>query len=176
MKASGRGATAGRDRFVLRRALVVSQVALSLVLLTGALLFVRTFRNLVTMNAGFQQDHLLVADFDYSPLKLAAESQMEYKQTLLARVQAIPGVSSAAEVLMVPLGHAGWDDNIDIPDGPQRQDVTFNRVSPGYFQTMETPLLAGRDFNQRDTPKSPGAAIVNQTFAHMLFGGGNPVG
>jgi predicted permease len=176
MKASGRGATAGRDRFVLRRALVVSQVALSLVLLTGALLFVKTFRNLLTLDAGFRQDHILVADFDYSPLKLPAASQMAYKQALLARMQAVPGVNAAAEVLMVPLGHSGWDDNIDITDGPQRQDAIFNRVSPGYFQTMETPLKAGRDFSQTDTPKSPGVAIVNETFTRMFLGGGNPVG
>ena len=67
------------------------------------------------------------------------------------------------------MSHSGWDDNIDIPDGPQRQDVTFNRVSPGYFQTMETPLLAGRDFNQTDTPKSPRVAIVNEAFARKYL-------
>ena len=87
MKAGGRGATAGRERFLLRRALVVSQVALSLVLLTGAFLFVRTFRNLTTLNAGFQQDHVLIADFDFSPLKLPPESQMAFKRELIARVE-----------------------------------------------------------------------------------------
>ena len=131
MKAGGRGATAGRDRFLLRRALVVSQVALSLMLLTGAFLFVRTFRNLLTLNAGFQQDHILVANFDFSPLKLPLESQMAYKHQLIEGMRAVPGVSSVAEVLIVPLSHSGWDDNIDIPDGPQRQDAMFNRVSPG---------------------------------------------
>jgi len=176
MKASGRGATAGRERFVLRRALVVSQVALSLVLLTGALLFVRTFRNLLTLNAGFQQDHILVTSFDFSPLKLSQDSQMVFSRQLIERMRAVPGVSGAAQVLMVPLGHSGWDDNIDIADGPQRQDVNLDRVSPRYFQTMETPLLAGRDFNQTDTPKSPAVAIVNETFARQFLGGGNPVG
>jgi len=176
MKASGRGATAGRDRFLLRRALVVSQVALSLVLLTGAFLFVRTFRNLLTLNMGFQQDHILIADFDFSPLKLPLESQMAYKHDLLARMQAVSGVSSAAETLVVPMNHSGWNDNVDIPDGPQRQLVAFNRISPGYFRTMETPLLAGRDFNQIDTPKSPRVAIVSEAFARKFFGGANPVG
>jgi predicted permease len=176
MKAGGRGATAGRDRFLLRRALVVSQVALSLMLLAGAFLFVRTFRNLLTLNAGFQQDHILIANFDFSPLKLPLESQMAYKHQLIEGMRAVPGVSSVAEVLIVPLSHSGWDDNIDIPDGPQRQDAMFNRVGPGYFQTMETPLLAGRDFNQTDTPKSPRVAIVNEAFAHKFFGGANPVG
>jgi putative ABC transport system permease protein len=176
MKASARGATAGRGHFVIRRALVISQVALSLVLLMAALLFVRSFRNIVTLNAGFQQEHLLIAEFEFSQLKLPPASQMAFKHQLLSSVQAIPGVNSAAEVLMVPMSHSGWDDNIDIPDGAQRQDVTLNRVSPGYFQTMQTPLLVGRDFNQTDTPTSPRAAIVNEAFARKFYGGANPVG
>jgi putative ABC transport system permease protein len=176
MKASARGATAGRSRFLLRRALVVSQVALSLVLLMAALLFVRSFRNIVTLNAGFQQDHILIANIEFSPLKLPPESQLTFRHELLSRVQAIPGVSSAAEILMVPMSRSGWDDNIDIPDGAQRQDVTLNRVSPGYFKTMETPLLVGRDFNQTDTPVSPRTAIVNEAFARRFYSGVNPVG
>ena len=176
MKASARGAAAGRGHFVIRRALVISQVAFSLVLLMAALLFVRSFRNIITLNAGFQQDHILVADFEFSPLKLPPASQMAFKHELLSRVKATPGVNSAAEVLMVPMSHSGWDDNIDVPDGAQPQDVTLNRVSPGYFQTMETPLLVGRDFNQTDTPTSPRTAIVNEAFARKFYGGANPVG
>jgi len=176
MKASARGATAGGGQFLVRRALVVSQVALSLVLLMAALLFVRSFQNIITLNAGFQQDQILIADFEFSSLKLPPVSQMAFKHELLSRVQAIPGVNSAAEVLMVPMSHSGWDDNIDIPDGPQRQDVTFNRVSPGYFQTMETPLLVGRDFNQTDTPTSPRTAIVNEAFARKFYGGVDLIG
>ena len=165
MKAGSRGITAGRDRFLLRRVLVVSQVALSLVLVVGAFLFVRTFRNLLALNAGFQQDHVLVANFDFSPLKWSKDTQMAHKRDLTARIEALPGITSVAETLIVPMSHSGWEDNIDVPDGLQRQDVTFNRVSPGYFRTMETPLLAGRDFNDADTPKSPAVAIVNETFA-----------
>jgi predicted permease len=173
---TGRGLTASRDRFLLRRGLVVSQIAMSLVLLTGAFLFVRTFRNLMTEDAGFAQDHILVVDFDFSTLKLAPASQMAFKQALLARMQNIPGVSSAAETLVVPLNHSGWDNNIDISNGPQRQDAMFSRVSPGYFRTMETPLLAGRDFNQTDTPNSPRVAIVNEAFTQKFMGGANPLG
>jgi putative ABC transport system permease protein len=176
MKAGGRGTTAARDRLLLRRALVISQVALSLVLLTGALLFVRTFRNLLTLNAGFEQDHILIAAFDFSPLKLPAARQMSYKRELLARIQGIPGVSAAAETLVVPISRSGWDNNIDIPRGPQRQDTMFNRVSPGYFHTMEIPLLAGRDFSDNDTPESARVAIVNEAFARKFMGGTNPLG
>jgi predicted permease len=176
MKASARGATAGSGRFLLRRALVVSQVALSLVLLMAALLFVRSFRNLVTLNAGFQQDHMLIATFEFAPLKLPPQSQMAFKHELLARIQAVPGASSAAEVQMVPMSQSGWDGNIDIPGAAERQDVILNRVSPGYFQTMQTPLLVGRDFNQTDVPAAPRKAIVNQAFARKYYGGANPVG
>jgi len=176
LKAGARGTTAGRSHFLLRQVFVVSQVALSLVLLTAALLFVRSFRNIVTLNAGFQQDHVLIADFEFSPLKLPAENQMIFKHELLSRVQAIPGVSSAAEVQMIPMSQSGWDSNIDIPGGAEQQDVTFNRISPGYFQTMETPLLAGRDFDGTDIPAAPRKAIVNQAFARKYYGGANPVG
>jgi len=176
MKAGARGSTPGRDRFLLRRALVVSQVALSLVLLTGALLFVRTFQNLITANAGFQQDDILVANIDFSPLKLPGENQMAFEQQLIDRMQAVPGVTSVAETLVVPLSLNGWDDIIDIANGPQREDVTFNRVSPNYFRTMQTTLLAGRDFNQTDTPTSPRVAIVSEAFARKYYGGANPVG
>jgi putative ABC transport system permease protein len=176
LKAGSRGVTAGRERFLLRRALVVSQVALSLVLLMGAFLFVRTFRNLVTLNAGFQREHVLVANIDYATLKLTPDNQMVFKRDLLERMRAIPGVSSAAEILIVPMSHMGWDDNIDIPDGPQRKDVSFNRISPRYFETMQTPILAGRDFTAADTPKSPRVVIVNEAFARKFFAGSNPVG
>jgi putative ABC transport system permease protein len=173
---AGRGVTASRERFLLRRALVVSQIALSLVLLIGAFLFVRTLRNLLTLDAGFEQDHVLVVDFNFSPLKLPPASQMAYKQELLARIQNIAGIRSAAETLIVPLNHSGWDNNIDILNGPERQDVTLNRVSPGYFRTMETPLLAGRDFNQTDTSTSPRVAIVNEAFTRKFMGGVSPLG
>lgn len=176
LKACTRGTTAGRNHFLMRRTFVISQVALSLVLLAAALLFVRSFRNIVNLNAGFQQDHILIADFEFAPLKLMAESQMVFKQELLSRMQAIPGVSSAAEVQMIPLSQSGWDGNIDIPGGAERQDVTLNRISPGYFQTMETPLLAGRDFDHTDVPAAPRKAIVNQAFARKYYGGANPVG
>lgn len=175
LKANGRGLSASGESLFLRRVLVVSQIALSLVLLMTALLFVRTFENLMRVNAGFQEDHVLVAEIDYSPLKLAKESQMRFKRDLLTRIQNIPGVTSAAETLITPLSHSGWDDNIDLPDGPQRQNVLFNRVSPGYFQTMKIPLLAGRDFSRLDTPTSPRKVIVNQTFVGRFFGAANPL-
>jgi putative ABC transport system permease protein len=176
MKAAVRGASAGRERLLLRSALVISQVALSLVLLSTAFLFTRTLRNLLLLNAGFRQDHLLVVNVDYSSVRLPASRQMAFKQELLTQIRAVPGVSSAAETLIIPLDRSGWDDNIDFPGGPQRQDITMNRVSPGYFATMETPLLAGRDFGPTDTPLSPRVAIVSQTLARKYYSNVDPLG
>ncbi|MGC2661272.1 MAG: ABC transporter permease [Bryobacteraceae bacterium] len=176
LKANGRGLSAAGESILLRRMLVVSQVALSLVLLIGAVLFVRTFQNLMVVNAGFNEDHVLIATFDYSLWKHSSESEMAFKRDLLSRIQAVPGVTSAAETLFPPLSHAGWDDNVDIPGGPQRQDVLFSRVTPGYFHVMETQLIAGRDFSRLDTPRSPRTAIVNQTFTHRFFGDSTPIG
>jgi len=176
MKASGRGTTAGREHFVLRRILIVVQVALALVLLSGALLFTQSLRNLLTLDAGFQQDHILIANFNYPALHIPQERRRPFQRDLKGRIQAIPGVQSVAETFIVPISHSGWDDNIDVPGGPQRQDTWFNSVSAGFFQTLRIPLLAGRDFNDQDTPDSPRVAIVNETFARKYFHSANPVG
>ena len=176
LKASGRGVSASGENVLLRRVLVVSQVALSMVLLVSALLFVRTFQNLVRVDTGFQRGHILIANFDYSPLKLPESSEMVFKQELLTRIQALPGVVSAAETLFPPLSQAGWDGNVDIPDGPQRQDVRLSRVSPGYFETMEMELISGRDFDSADKPAAIRKAVVNRAFVLKFFGKTNPLG
>ena len=177
MKGSGRGITMGRQSFVLRRGLIVSQVALSLVLLVAALLFVRTFRNLLMLNAGMQQDNVLVADFDFSRLNLPVERRLEYRRQLLANVRSTPAVDSAAETSIVPLRGDGWNQFIDIPEaGIQRKLVDFDEVSARYFETLRIPLLAGRDFNENDSIQSPPVAIVNEKFARTILGGGNVIG
>jgi putative ABC transport system permease protein len=177
MKASGRGLTAGREQFLLRRGLIVSQVALSLVLLVAALLFVRTFRNLLNLDVGFQQDKLLVADFDFSSLPMPAANHLEYKRELLGKVRSTPGVIAATDTVIVPLNGDGWNEFIDIRNTAiTRKLVYFNAASAGYFETLGTPLVAGRDFNDSDTPTSPLVAIVNEKFARTFFPNSNPLG
>jgi len=177
MKAGGRGLTAGRERLLLRRGLIVSQIALSLVLLVAALLFVRTFRNLVNLDAGFQQDHVLVADFDFSPLNIKAANRFEYKRELLEKVRNTPGVIAAAETSIVPLYGDGWNEFIDIPSASiSRKLVYFDAVSTEYFRTLEIPMIAGRDFSESDTPASPRVAVVNEQFARSFFPASNPIG
>src|SRR5207248_5457224 len=176
MKAGGRGVV-GAGRFGFRRALVVSQVALSLVLLVGALLFVRTFINLVNLDAGFQQDHVFVADIDYSSLNLPADRRIAFKQELLKRVRSLPGVASGADSYVIPIGGNGWNDSVNIEStGVHRQTSNFNRVSPDFFRTLGTTLLAGRDFNAQDTAHSPLVAIVNQTFVTKYLSKSDPLG
>jgi len=177
LKATGRGLTTGGGRFRLRRVLVISQVALSLVLLVEALLFIRTLSNLSNLDAGFQRDHILVADLDLTPLNLPVARRISYKDEVLAQVRSVPGVSSAAAASIVPLSGQGWNDNINIPGSQlQRQLADFNRVTPGYFRTMATPLLMGRDFNEQDNPSSPPVAIVTQTFVRKYLNGSDPIG
>jgi len=177
LKSTGRGMTAGRERFGLRRALVVSQVALSLVLLVGALLFVRTLRNLLTLDPGFQQQGVLVTTVDLSRLNVAAERRQGFKRELLDRVRAIPGVDAAADASIVPISGNSWNDNIFV-EGSEKLKGTpnFSQITPGYFRTLRTPFLAGRDFDDHDTATSPKVAIVNETFVSKILNGANPIG
>lgn len=178
MKASARGLTAGRERFGLRRALVVSQVALSLVLLVGALLFVRSLRNLLTLDAGFRENGLLIVNLDLARLQLAPERRAVLHRELLDRLRRTPGVEEAASAAIIQVSGSGWNNFVEVLGhrSHERMVPWFNRVSAGYFHTMSTPLLAGRDFDDRDTLNSPEVAIVNQQFSKKYLGGANPIG
>jgi len=173
IRATGRGLTAGR--LGLRRTFVISQVALSLVLLVGALLFVRSFRNLVVLDAGFQQEGIVQANLDFTQLKLPEGRRTPYLMDALARIQSIPGVAAAAYASIIPLSGSSWGRAIVI-DHERKTGIKFANVTPGYFRTMETPMVAGRDFNSHDTLHAPRAAIVNQTFARRFLAGQNPLG
>jgi predicted permease len=182
MRASSRGLTADRGKFGLRRALVISQVALSLVLLVGALLFAGSMRNLLTMDPGFRENNLLITGLDISRANLPAARRSPFYRELLERVRATPGVEHAASAGIVQASGSGWNDGIEIPgekpgqDNQKRIYPWFDRVSAGYFRTMGTPMLAGRDFDDRDTPTSPTVAIVNQEFSKKFYHGENPIG
>ena len=178
MKTGGHGMTASRGRLGFRGALVVSQVALSLVLLFGALLFTESLRNLLTDNPGFQAKGVLIAWLDFARLQIPVDRRAVFQRELLDRIRAIPGVDAAADTDIVPLSGAGWGNTvwIDGRDATQRQDSNFSSVSPQYFKTLGIPMLAGRDFNESDTTQSPRAAIVNEALARSLGLGENPIG
>jgi putative ABC transport system permease protein len=178
MRAGGRSVTAGRERFSLRRALVATQVALSLVLLVGALLFVRSLHNLLTTDAGFQPEGVLTVNIDFTRAQYPKERRLAVYRELSDHLSALPGVISVAQVGFTPVSGSGWDNSVGPDKAPAAggKEAFFNRASPGYFRTMGTRLLAGREFNDRDTLSAPKVAIVNEMFARKFFGGANPVG
>lgn len=177
MKANSRGLTSGRSRFQSRRLLVVTQVALSLVLLVGALLFVRTFHNLTSLDAGFEQDRMLVSSLDFTHLKVPQEQRVEYKRRILERIRSLRTVQFAASVSIVPLSGSGWNEYVTIPELNVGEVANFNSVSDGYFETVGTKMIAGRDFNQTDAPNGPLVAIVTQSFVKkFLKQHQNPIG
>jgi putative ABC transport system permease protein len=180
LKESGRGTTDGRSRFGLRRILVVSQIALSLTLLVGALLFARSLGKLVSVDAGFQRDGILVTDIDFTILNLPPARRISFAKELLDRVRAIPEVESAAIAMTLPLsGNGEIHDILPGVSGPPQEDLSsaaFNRVSPAFFRTLRTPIIGGRDFDEHDVAGAPLVAIVNETFARKFIKEGNPVG
>jgi predicted permease len=177
MKISGRGLTAGKERFSARRALVVVQVALSLVLVASALLFTRSLNNLLNLDAGFKQDGLLISRVGYRRLNIEPDRRLTFKGELLERIKGVPGVESVTEMDSVPL--TGWGrGNVVWLDGGNSQsgiDASFNHVGTDYFKTLQIDLLTGRFFNSGDAANAPKVAIVDETFARML-NDPNPVG
>jgi len=175
MRASGRGLTANRERFGLRRILVVTQVALSLVLLVGALLFVGSLRNLINLDAGFLEDRILIANLSFDSLNIPKDRRIEYRRQLVEQIRVIPGVTSAAHTRLTPLSGSGWNQTIYI-DGKNKGVSSLDQITPGYFATLATRLVAGRDFDNHDVAGGVHVAIVNEAFAKKFFDGANPVG
>ena len=169
LKNAGRGMTSGRERFRLQHVLVAAQVALSLVLLAGSLLFARSLYNLMTRPLGLQQDGVLVANVAFPRLDLPEARGNPFIEELLDRIRAVPGVAAAAASNRSPVNGNSSNNSIlaenDIAGGQSWEE----RISPGYFQTMEIPLLAGRDFNRNDAAESPKVAIVNQVFVRKFL-------
>jgi hypothetical protein len=141
----------------------------------GAVLFARTLANLLTVDAGFRQDNILIAQFDLS--RLPVPNRPTVKKEILDRLRNLAGVDAAAEVGIVPVSGMGQDNRV-WADGENRQsgfDPNFNSIGSGYFKTFGTPLLAGRGFDEQDTPNSPKVAIemiagaVNQASFRRYF-------
>jgi predicted permease len=177
MRGSARGATAGRESLALRRGLVVVQIALSLALLFGSLLFARTLHNVVGVNPGFRADGLLAAGLNLTALNIPADRRRSVHQGIIERIRAVPGVQSAATVAVVPIsGDSGGNDVWPETDRARSFNTRVNFVGTGFFQTLEVPMLAGRDVDDRDTPTSLPVAIVNETFAARFGGSAGAIG
>jgi len=176
MQAGGRSATDSHERFGLRRALVVVQVALSMVLIVGALLFGRSLRNLVTLDPGFRQHGLVAVNVDIRRSAVDEATRARTYERVMEVIRGVPGVQDAAEASIVPMSGSVWNQSVVIDGQLKEGIVNFNRVGVDYFRTMETTLIAGRPFGPQDRLGAPETAIVNESFARQHFGGANPVG
>jgi putative ABC transport system permease protein len=171
MRASARGATASRDSLSLRRALVVVQIALSVALLFGSLLFARTLHNAASVDPGFRPEGLLAAELNFTRVGVPAEGRASYRAEVVDRIRATPGIQSAGFAAIVPIsGDSSGNDVWPDGDRSQRFNMLNNSIGPGFFATLGVPVLAGRDFDERDLPTSVPVAIADEMFAAKLGG------
>ena len=167
------GSSLRLTRFGLRGILVSAQVALSLLLLISAGLFLRSLRNAVTFDPGFENRHLLFASLATEDSQLTEQQVQQFHQEVVENLSAQPGVQSVSLTAIVPVGGGGHRRGLFIegyvPGLTEESEINTNVVGLNYFQTMGIPLVQGRDFNSGDRAGSPGAVIVNEEFAQRYF-------
>ena len=181
LRDEGRSSTGGHAGMRLRGLLVVLQVALSLVLLIGAGLLVRSFSRLLRVDPGFDPDNVLTMNVSLPTVKYAdAQKQVAFFDQLLRQVSALPGVRSAAVSAALPLIPKRITPV--LPEGQpevplaERPFIIIEAISPAWFQTMRVPLVAGREFTDADKAGSPNVVIVNQALARRYWPNQNPIG
>ena len=174
IKAGSRGMTGSRERFSMQRLMVIMQISVSLVLLVGALLFVRSFRSLMTLDPGMREQGITRGFINFADAHIAPEHFEEFKRQILAEVRSVPGVLDAASTTNAPLLGGSWGHTVKVR--AEEGGARFTWVSSDYFRTMGIPLQMGRSFNQSDTATSPRVAVVNQAFVRQFLGGQNPIG
>jgi putative ABC transport system permease protein len=179
LRQMSRGLTADRHRARFQRCLVVGQVAVSLVLIDSALLFVRTFRNLTAVDTGFEQGSTFAVSFlDFQGAALPLEQRVAFQQRLTNEIRSVPGVAAAAASTQIPLSGATWFHFFRVPSlaGNERKLSRFTYISPGYFDTLKIPFLAGRDFEDFDNASSRRVLLVNESFVRNHLTGLRPIG
>jgi len=177
MRHASRGLTADRRHAIFQRALVAGQIAVSLVLVMAALLFVRTFRNLATVDLGFEPSGLVAISFlDLPSQALPVEQRVVFQRRLTEEMRSIPGIAAAASSSKIPLQRGVWSHFFTVPGGEASQKASrFTYVGPGYFETMGIRLLAGRAFTDRDDSAGRPVLIVNESFVRGHLGQRNPI-
>jgi len=185
------GAVVGGGHGRLRKALVVAQVALSLLLLIGAGLFLRSLKNLSNLGPGFPAERLVGFDVDPSRGGYTVDRSKIFYQQLTDNLAAIPGVESTAIASMRIMENNEWDSGMTVEGySPTQADdhaqAFMNQISPGYFATLGVPIVAGRDFRVTDNREvkngpqdddwTPTAVMINEKFARRFFAGRNPIG
>jgi predicted permease len=188
-------------RLDLRKALVVVQVALSLLLLVGAGLFVRSLENLRDLDPGFVRENVLMVETSAGSIGYKGQRIRTFEDRLLSAASRLPGVRVASLAMITPLQGSRWNSGITVQGHPWKPDekpyIDFNAVSPGYFETLGIPILQGRDFRNQDNPAfspdppdkpyppgkeppeppgPPKVAVVNQSMVKRFFPNENPLG
>jgi predicted permease len=179
LKEGGAGSRLGARRSRLAKALVSAQVALSLVLLVGAGLFLRSLQKLESVPLGFEREHLLLFSVAPGLNGYKGAPLAEYYRQVQERIAAIPGVSAVSFSSHGPVGDGVSSSSIKIPgvtSGKEVFDLHRHLVGPGYFDTLGIPTLTGRVLDERDNLAGPKVAVVNQTLARSAFGEDNPLG
>ena len=187
LKEQARGAL-GEARTGLSNGLVVAQVALSMVLMVAAGLLVGTFKRLATQPLGFDADRVLVVNVDVTRAPIDQANRIPFFHQLVAAVAAVSGVARSGGSMATPVGGNSLMDIIDPPDAPPPQlepgPVPFwnsrmtmiNQITPGWLATYGTPVLAGRDINERDVQGALPVALVNEAYVRKFLPGRNPIG
>jgi predicted permease len=180
LKDQAGGVVGGGAPVRLRKTLVAAQVALSLLLLIGAGLFVRSLSNLRTLNPGFQTGNLIQFGVSPGSAGYSEPRRTEFFQRAEERLSALPGVRGVGMANVAVLGNNEWDNGITIQGYQakpgEEMDPHFNAVSPGYFDALGIHLLAGRNFSAKDVTTAPKVAVVNASFVKRYFGDGIAVG
>ncbi len=174
------GSIAGGKSVGLRKALVAAQVTLSLLLLIGAGLFIRSLKNLKDLDPGFQTNNLVEFSIDPTRNGYKPERSLDFYRQLRENLDAIPGVEAAGFAVMPVLSGNEWDNSIAIEgfshSPTDMPDPHMQFISPDYFRTMNIPILTGRDFRMSDGRDAPKVCIVNEKFAKRYFKDGNALG
>ena len=174
----------GRSRAARRAglsgSLVVAQVALSLVLVVAATLFVRTFTSLANLDLGFERDRVLVVNINAERAKVDRADRLPVFERVLERVQALPGVAEAGLSRITPVSGQGWNVSVDVSNTPRlegRQAQTFrNAITPRWFAAIGMRLVTGRAFTDADRKGAPPVVIVNEAFVRQFLNGQDPIG
>jgi predicted permease len=171
LKEHGRGSER-TGRIGLAGGLVIAQVALSLMLVIGAGLFLRTFSSLTTLDAGFDRERVLVVNLNAQPTGAPAEQRGALFERMRDAVRTLPGVAEVAVSAVAPVSGMRWNDRIAIPGielPPDDQSAHFNMMTPRWFATYGTTLLAGREFDERDIAAAPRVIVVNEAFVRTYL-------
>jgi len=173
LKEEGGGASGGRSRARLTSAMVLAQLALSLLLLVAAGLFIRGFRRAQRFDPGFNPEHVLLASFDLFPAGYHGTQGLEFERQLLTKINALPGVSLATLADAIPLGFVRNMEMVKldgyVPQAREAMDIRSAQVGPDYLRTMEIPLVEGREFTMDDTGGSQPVAMVNQALVDRYW-------